>query len=57
MNNDSKLRGLYENEISIFVYFLDFQVNTSGEENKNGFSPNSVKEAAFHLKEKCPNLK
>ena len=33
------------------------QVNTSGEDNKNGVSPDSVVDTVKHIVDKCPKLK
>ena len=33
------------------------QVNTSGEENKNGIAPSDVVALVEHIRDKCPNLK
>ena len=41
-----------ERTIGVFV-----QVNTSGEENKNGLEPDSVTETVQHIREKCPKLR
>merc|ERR1712241_1170003 len=41
-----------ERTVGVFV-----QVNTSGEQNKNGLEPGSVLETVQHIREKCPKLK
>ena len=33
------------------------QVNTSGEENKNGIAPSDAVALVEHIRDKCPNLK
>merc|ERR1711997_1139617 len=33
------------------------QVNTSGEQNKNGLEPDAVLETVQHIRQKCPKLK
>jgi len=41
-----------ERTVGVFV-----QVNTSGEQNKNGLEPDSVLETVQHIRQKCPKLK
>merc|ERR1711874_566794 len=41
-----------ERSVGVFV-----QVNTSGEQNKNGLEPDSVLETVQHIRQKCPKLK
>merc|ERR1719189_2473642 len=41
-----------ERTVGVFV-----QVNTSGEQNKNGLEPGSVLETVQHIREKCSKLK
>ena len=41
-----------ERTVGVFV-----QVNTSGEQNKNGLEPASVLETVQHIRQKCPKLK
>ena len=41
-----------ERSVGVFV-----QVNTSGEQNKNGLEPGSVLETVQHIRQKCPKLK
>ena len=42
------------NDLSVGIMV---QVNTSGEENKNGVEPDSAVALAEHIRDKCPNLK
>ena len=41
-----------ERTVGVFV-----QVNTSGEQNKNGLEPDSVLDTVQHIREKCPKLR
>merc|ERR550532_260678 len=41
-----------ERSVGVFV-----QVNTSGEQNKNGLEPDSVLDTVQHIREKCPKLR
>ena len=42
------------NDLSVGIMV---QVNTSGEESKNGVEPKDVVALAEHVRDKCPNLK
>ena len=51
--------GISHDMIS-FVWLViihNVQVNTSGEDNKNGVSPDSVVDTVKHIVDKCPKLK
>ena len=53
----SKLATKMNNQLSTSTVGVFVQVNTSGEQNKNGLEPDSVLETVQHIRQKCPRLK
>ena len=53
----SKLATKINNQLSSSTVGVFVQVNTSGEQNKNGLEPDSVLETVQHIRQKCPKLK
>ena len=57
ISSSSKLATKMNNQLSTSTVGVFVQVNTSGEQNKNGLEPDSVLETVQHIRQKCPRLK